>query len=266
MKPQIQTAGLCLAALALAGCSLESDPDSLTVSADVTMMVPADTAELTIEISGTATTRKEAMETIAKEHNLIKAELPQLDGITDITFEADELIIRRVPSDDCYRKLFESIPEFTYMEAFNDYFQLCENTDFSAYVEMMVSVQPAEMVGDVIAYATLSDVTNIELDGFSITNMEAARSNAKAEAAGKIRAVAENVADKTGVTLGRITKLSFRGATHFSTDSIYSIDDYGEIIVTGSRVMGRRDTVTLNIDPKMMPIEERVIATFEISD
>ena len=90
-----------------------------------------------------------------------------------------------------------------------------------------------------------------------------ARSNAKAEAAGKIRDVAQNVADKSGVNLGRITKLSFRGDTHFSDNNF---EDADEIVATGSRINLPRDTVTLDIDPELIEIEERITATFEISE
>lgn len=250
----------------LHGCgpnNSKSVPDSLTVSAEITMLVPADTATLELDIYASAPTRKAAMEEIVKEHNLIKADLPQLDGVTKIIFEADEIEVRQIPSQACANKLFENLPEYSDIDDLIDYYDLCPEIEFSAHINMGISVQPAEMVGDVIAYATLSEVTHIELQGFEISDMEMARSNAKAEAAGKIRKVAQNVADKSGVNLGKIMKLSFRGDTHFSDNSA-GYDDL--VVVTGSRISRDRETVTLNIDPELVEIDERITATFEISE
>lgn len=250
----------------LLGCGSNNSKavsDSLTVSAEITMLVPADTATLELDIYASAPTRKAAMEEIVKEHNLIKADLPQLDGVNKITFEADEIEVRQIPSQACANKLFENLPEYSDIDDLIDYYDLCPEVEFSAHINMGISVQPAEMVGDVIAYATLSEVTHIELQGFEISDMEMARSNAKAEAAGKIRKVAQNVADKSGVNLGRITKLSFRGDTHFS-DVSTGHDDV--VVVTGSRISRDRETVTLDIDPELVEIDERITATFEISE
>ncbi len=257
-------AGLLIGTFALHGCSQNSsnsEQDSLTVSAEITLSVPADTAMLELDIYASGPTRKVAVEKIVKEHNLVKADLPQMQGLSRVTFEADEIEIRRIPSQACANKLFENLPEYSDVEDLIDYYDLCPDTEFSAHINMGITVQPAEMVGDVIAYATLSEVSHIVLQGFEISDIEMARNNAKAEAAGKIRDVAQNVADKSGVNLGRITKLSFRGDTHFSNTNF---DDDDEIVVTGSRINLPRDTVTLNIDPELIEIEERITATFEI--
>lgn len=259
-------AGPLIGAFLLHGCSPispKAEPNSLTVSAEITMSVPADTAMLELDIYASAPTRKAAMEKIVKEHNLVKADLPQMEGVIKVNFEADEIEIRRIPNQACANKLFENLPEYSDIDDLIDYYDLCPDIEFSAHINMGISVQPAEMVGDVIAYATLSEVTHIELQGFEISDMEMARGNAKAEAAGKIREVAQNVANKSGVNLGRITKLSFRGDTHFSD---MSSSEYDEVIVTGSRMSLPRDTVTLDIDPELIEIKERITATFEISE
>ena len=258
--------GLLIGTFLLHGCGpsgSNSESNSLTVSAEITLLVPADTAMIELDIYTSAPTRKAAVEKIVKEHNLVKADLPQMEGLTRMTFEAEEVEIRRIPSQACANKLFENLPEYSNVEDLIDYYDLCPDTEFSAYINMGITVQPAEMVGDVIAYATLSDVSHIELQGFEISDIDMARSNAKAEAAGKIRDVAQNVADKSGVNLGRITKLSFRGDTHFSDNNF---EDADEIVATGSRINLPRDTVTLDIDPELIEIEERITATFEISE
>ena len=258
--------GLLIGTFPLHGCgsnNSNSEQDSLTVSAEITLSVPADTALLDLEIYASAPTRKAAVEKIVKEHNLVKADLRQLEGLSQVTFEANEIEIRRIPSQACANKLFKNLPEYSDVEDLIDYYDLCPDTEFSAHIYMGITVQPAEMVGDVIAYATLSEVSHIELGGFKISDIEVARSNAKAEAAGKIRDVAQNVADKSGVNLGRITKLSFRGDTHFSDDDF---EDFDTIVVTGSRLKLPRDTVMLDIDPELIEIEERITATFEISE
>ena len=258
--------GLLIGTFPFHGCapsSSNSEPNSLTVSAEITLSVPADTAMLELDIYASAPTRKAAVEKIVKEHNLVKADLPQMEGLTRVTFEADEIEIRRIPSQACANKLFENLPEYSGVGDLIDYYDLCPDTEFSAHIYMGITVQPAEMVGDVIAYATLSEVSHIELQGFEISDIEMVRSNAKAEAAGKIREVAQNVADKSGVNLGKITKLSFRGDTHFSHNNI---EDYDSIVVTGSRISLPRDTVTLDIDPELIEIEERITATFKISE
>ncbi len=260
----VRKAAMLMAPVLLAaGCNAPTEEETLTVSAQVTMMLPADTAELYVDIYASAPTRKAAMEEIVKEHNLIKADLPQIEGISHITFEADEIEIRQIPDKKCAAKLYEDLPEYSDLDDLLNYYNLCPETEFSAHINMGIMVQPAELVGDVIGYATLSDVTSIHLSRFKITDMETARTNAKAEAAGKIRAVAQNVADKTGVNLGRITKLSFKGDTHFTDKHSYDAD---EIVVTGSRIKAARETVTLDIDPELIEISERVTATFEISE
>jgi len=248
---------------ALTGCQQKTESETLTVSAKVTMKIPADTAELYVDIYANAPTRKAAVEQIVKEHNLVKSDLPQIDGITNIEFEADEIVIRQIPSQSCAKELYQNLPEYSDMEDLLEYYDLCPETEYSAYINMVISVQPAELVGEVIAYATISEVSEINLSQFTISDLESARNNAKAEAAGKIRNVAQNVADKTGVNLGRITKLSFRGDTHFSENN-FNDDDV--IVVTGSRINKSLETVTLDIDPEMIEITESVTATFEISE
>jgi len=255
--------GFLIFAWVLIGCQQKAEPETLTVSAKVTMKVPADTAELDLDIYASAPTRKAAVEQIVKEHNLVKADLPQIDGIKNIEFEADEIVIRQIPNQDCAKELYKNLPEYSDLEDLLEYYDLCPETEYSAYINMGISVQPAELVGDVIAYATISEVSEINLSDFTISDLEGARNSAKAEAAGKIRDVAQNVADKTGVNLGRITKLSFRGDTHFS-DNNFDEDDV--VVVTGSRRTVPRETVTLDIDPEMIEITERVTATFEISE
>jgi len=250
--------------LVLTACQNKVDEETLTISAEVTMMVPADTAELRVGIYATAPTRKAAVEKIVAEHNLIKDDLPLIDGISSIVFQAEEIVIQEIPDQDCATELYKNLPEYSDLDDLLEYYELCPDTAFSAQIDMGIMVQPAQLVGDVIGYATLSEATAINLYGFKINDMETARNNAKAEAAGKIRSVAQNVADKTGVSLGKITKLSFRGDTHF-TDGL-SDDDSDEIVVTGSRIKEPRDTVTLDIDPELIEIRERVTATFEISD
>jgi len=86
--------GFLIFAWVLIGCQQKTEPETLTVSAKVTMKIPADTAELDLDIYASAPTRKAAVEQIVKEHNLVKADLPQIDGIKNIEFEADEIVIR----------------------------------------------------------------------------------------------------------------------------------------------------------------------------
>lgn len=254
---------LTVSLLLVTGCNSTSEDETLTVSAQVTMMLPADTAELYVDVYASAPTRKAAMEQIVKEHNLIKADLPQIEGITNITFEAEEIEIRQIPDQDCAKTLYQNLPEYSDLDNLLEYYDLCPNTAFSAHINMGISVRPAELVGEVIGYATLSEVASINLSGFKITDIETARINAKAEAAGKIRKVAQNVAEKTGVSLGKITKLSFKGDTHFTDEHSEYAD---EVVVTGSRIKTSRDTVTLDIDPELIEIRERVTATFKISE
>ena len=76
-------AGLLIGAFLLQGCgpsNSNSKPHSLTVSAEITLSVPADTAVLELDIYASARTRKVAVEKIVKEHNLVKADLPLMEG------------------------------------------------------------------------------------------------------------------------------------------------------------------------------------------
>ena len=81
--------GLLIGTFPLHGCgsnNSNSEQDSLTVSAEITLSVPADTALLDLEIYASAPTRKAAVEKIVKEHNLVKADLRQLEGLSPVSY------------------------------------------------------------------------------------------------------------------------------------------------------------------------------------
>ena len=257
--------GIMIPILVLAACRSEpGESETLTVSAQITLKVPADTAVLNFELEATGDTREAAMAKVVAEHNLIKSDLKKLEGLQSLVFEAEEVVIREVPSANCLKDLFSNMPDYMDFEDLYDYGDICPESDFLAYIDMYIWVQPAELTGQILGYSTQSEASQVRLDDFEISDMQKARNKAKAQAAGQIREVAQNVADETGVTLGRITRLSFQGDSHFSHEDNTWDDD--EIVVMGSRIMPPSERVTLDVDPELIEIRERVVATFEISE
>ena len=243
------------------GCE-KSDPNVLTVSARVEFEVQPDAAVVSIELGERASTRDDVLRQTVQKHKNLREDLENHDGIESIKFEAKSVGIRPIATAECARSLLGKMGEYADMDDINEAYDLCPETDFYASMYIQVTVMPPEASGIVLSYATLNQAASADLDEFIIVDVQKARQNAKSAAAGKIRSIASDIADQSGVNLGALKKLSFRGDSHFSDFG----DDSDEVIVTGSRIKVVSEEVRLEIDPQLITISETVTATFEISE
>lgn len=252
--------------LSAAACE-KAEPNTITVSAEMTLDVPADAVFVHASIFVDGDSREEVLKNLVAEQKILRSDLPKLPKIEALRIESSDIKIRRVPTQKCLESLLGRLPEYTDAEDILDYYELCPSVKYRASLDMDIRVQPPQAVGGVIALTGLSDSIDTDLGRFVIVDMQTARRDAKAAAASRIRDFAADVADKSGVKLGEMTKLTFRGDTHFVDDIINSnLGDDDEIVVTGSRIKYVTEEVTLEFEPKMIEIEERVVATFKISE
>lgn len=245
----------------------KAGPNTITVSAEMTLDVPADAVFVHASIFVDGESLEEVLKALVQEHKVLKSDLPKLPKVEALRVESSDIKIRRIPTQECLESLLGRLPDYTDAEDILDYYEMCPSVKYRAFLSMDIRVQPPQAVGGVIALTALSESVDMELGRFAVIDMQAARRDAKAAAASRIRDFASDVAGNSGVQLGEMTKLTFRGDTHFVDNIIdSSLEDGDEIVVTGSRIKYVTEEVTLDLEPKMIEIKERVVATFEISE
>lgn len=254
-------AGILVAMSVLTACA-EQVPDVLTVSARVEIDVMPDAAVVDIQLQERASSREDVLKKIVEKQNSLREGLKNQEGIKSIKFEANEVRILPVSTQECARSLLGKMGEYADLDDAYEAYELCPNTDFRASISLSATIMPPAAAGAALSYATLSEVSLAELDEFIIVDMQKAKQNAKSAAAGKIRSIAQDIASQSGVKLGRIKSLSFKGDSHFA------VDKYGdqEIVVTARKRVTMTEAVRLDVDPEFITIAETVTATFVISE
>lgn len=258
-------AGICSAVMAilplgLMSCS-KAEPNTLTVSAKVELDVMPDAAIVNVYLSEQGKSREIVLETLVAKHKALREDLSAHDGIISISFEADEVSLRPVASAECAQAILNKVGEYADFEEIYQAYDLCPDKEYQADMDLSVTVSPPQAAGTVLSYTLLNDAAHAELDRFTLLDVQAARQSAKSAAAGKVRIIAQEIADQSEVKLGALSKLSFRGDRHFT-----DYDENDEVVVTGSRIKVVQETLRLDIDPKMITLSETVTATFVISE
>jgi uncharacterized protein YggE len=243
---------LPLAALLL-GCLPETPRKQIVVDGEATIEIEPELFTLSASIRSRADEQSAALAEISDKLAVVRERLPQLEGLTHLTVDASEAVIRPVQDRVC----LESV-------GYGDR-ESCSVTGYFSSIAIKVKGSPANLSGYALSLISELGAEEVSLKEYAISDIESARKSALDKAVEDARVKAVGIANASGATLVGPIRIQYGegfGDDRYSVRLVQVGSPASEITVTGSRVVTPQ--TELDLEPQPIKISEKVVAAFEI--
>jgi uncharacterized protein len=239
-------------AAVLFGCLPEAPRKQIIVDGEATIEIEPELFTLSASIRSRAGEQSAALAEISAKLARVREDLPQLEGLTHLTVDASEAVIRPIQDRVCLESAGYRDDES------------CSVTGYFGALAIKVKGSPANLSGYALSLISELGVEQVSLEGYAISDIDSAQKSALDKAVEDARAKAVAIANASGATL--VGPIRIQYGEGFGDDRYSGVyadrSQVQEIIVTGSRVV--TPETELGLEPQPIKISEKVVAAFEI--
>jgi uncharacterized protein len=242
---------LPLAAL-LFGCLPETPRKQIIVDGEATIEIEPELFTLSASIRSRADKQSAALAEISAKLARVREDLPQLEGLTHLTVDASEAVIRPIQDPECLESA-----------GYRDR-ESCAVTGYFGSLAIKVKGSPANLSGYALSLISELGAEQVSLEAYAISDIESARKSALDKAVEDARVKAVAIANASGATL--VGPIRIQYGEGFADASAYG-SSRPSVMLDLVEVSASRDVIPqteLDLEPQPIKISERVVAAFEI--
>ncbi|VAW05359.1 hypothetical protein MNBD_ALPHA04-552, partial [hydrothermal vent metagenome] len=230
----------------------ETPRKQIIVDGEATIEVEPELFTLSASIRSRTDKQSAALAEISDKLAVIRDSLPQLEGLTHLTVDASEAVIRPIQDRECLERA-----------GYGDR-ESCSVTGYFSSVAIKVKGSPANLSGYALSLLSELGAEEVSLKGYAIADIESARKSALDKAVEDARAKAVGIANASGATL--VGPIRIQYGEGFGDASAYG-SSRPSVMLGLVEVSASRDVIPeteLDLEPQPIKISEKVVAAFEI--
>jgi uncharacterized protein YggE len=236
-----------------AGCLPLGEPSQIIVDGQSSLEFEPDTFSLYAELQARGESQAVALAQVSKTLASIRETLPDLEGLTNLTINANAAEITPVRDVECLEKANYGNEEQCLIEG------------YVASISLGITGSPAKVSGRTLSLVSELGASRVRLGGYSLAEPAQAEKEAMDSAFKDAQAKAEKIAAASRLTI--VGPIRIQHGAGFP-DQRYGADYYMQARSPGAPVAPGARVVTpetdLDLAPQPIRIEARIVAAFEI--
>ncbi len=192
-----QRFALAACAALLGGCLPEKEQQMIVVDGEGVVMATPDTFEIRATLYASGKDPAEATASIGRQISNVSGKLPTLEGLSAIEIGSANVSLAPIYDVQCLKT-----SEYSQRNA-------CPVVGRSGNVRLSISGKPAEIAGNAASLLSELGAAEVEIQGFTLSDLSTKRSDATAAALADAQSKAKRLAQAMGVGLGEPLRVQY---------------------------------------------------------
>lgn len=238
----------------LIGCLPVQQPKQIIVDGEASLTFAPEVFYLNAEIRSRGAEQQEVLANISEMLATIQQTLPELDGLTKLKLDAQNVRVSPVYDPVC-------VNSDAYYRAPN----ACSVTGYLGEIKLAVTAAPADRAGQALSLLSELGAEGVSLSGYALSDMDVAQNKVIDAAVRDASTKADGLAAAAGAMVTGPLRIQFGDgfADQYGGRSDVMMEMQSDMVVVSSPRSVSPQT-DLSIEPQPITVNAKIIAAFEI--